>query len=103
MRSASELRVEPNVRTVRVARIVSCCAAGKIINSKTARSQAIGGIVEGTGNSEVTGIAIVVERLTISRQHGTRSDEYRFCRCRDRSDCLRNLLALRVRRSVQQE
>ncbi len=44
-----ELRVDPDLGTVRVARVVSAFAAGKIINPKTARSQAIGGIVGGLG------------------------------------------------------
>jgi xanthine dehydrogenase YagR molybdenum-binding subunit len=46
-----ELRVDPDLGTVRVARVVSRIAAGRIINPKTARSQAIGGIVGGIGMS----------------------------------------------------
>ncbi len=44
-----EVRVDPDLRTVRVARVVGGFAAGRIINPKTARSQAIGGIVGGLG------------------------------------------------------
>jgi xanthine dehydrogenase YagR molybdenum-binding subunit len=44
-----EVRVDPDLGTVRVARVVSRVAAGRIINPKTARSQAIGGIVGGIG------------------------------------------------------
>jgi xanthine dehydrogenase YagR molybdenum-binding subunit len=44
-----EVRVDPDFGTVRVARVVSGFAAGKIINPKTAHSQAIGGIVGGLG------------------------------------------------------
>jgi xanthine dehydrogenase YagR molybdenum-binding subunit len=44
-----EVRVDPDLGTVRVARVVSGFAAGRIINPKTARSQAIGGIVGGLG------------------------------------------------------
>jgi xanthine dehydrogenase YagR molybdenum-binding subunit len=44
-----EVRVDPDFGTVRVARVVSAFAAGRIINPKTAHSQAIGGIVGGLG------------------------------------------------------
>lgn len=44
-----EVRVDPDFGTVRVARVVSGFAAGRIINPKTAHSQAIGGIVGGMG------------------------------------------------------
>jgi xanthine dehydrogenase YagR molybdenum-binding subunit len=44
-----EVRVDADLGTVRVARIVSAIAAGRIINPKTARSQAIGGLVGGLG------------------------------------------------------
>jgi xanthine dehydrogenase YagR molybdenum-binding subunit len=44
-----EVRVDPDLGTVRVARVVSRIAAGRIINPKTAGSQAIGGIVVGLG------------------------------------------------------
>jgi CO/xanthine dehydrogenase Mo-binding subunit len=44
-----EVRVDPDLGTVRVARVVGGFAAGRIINPKTAHSQAIGGIVGGLG------------------------------------------------------
>jgi xanthine dehydrogenase YagR molybdenum-binding subunit len=44
-----EVRVDPDLGTVRVIRVVNVTAAGRIINPKTARSQAIGGIVGGLG------------------------------------------------------
>jgi xanthine dehydrogenase YagR molybdenum-binding subunit len=44
-----EVRVDPDLGLVRVARVVSGFAAGRIINPKTAHSQAIGGIVGGLG------------------------------------------------------
>ncbi len=44
-----EVRVDPDLGTVRVGRVVSGFAAGRIINPKTARSQAIGGVVGGVG------------------------------------------------------
>jgi len=44
-----EVRVDPDLGTVRVARVVSALAAGRIINPKTAHSQAIGGVVGGIG------------------------------------------------------
>ena len=44
-----EVRVDPDFGTVRVGRVVSGFAAGKIINPKTAHSQAIGGIIGGLG------------------------------------------------------
>jgi xanthine dehydrogenase YagR molybdenum-binding subunit len=44
-----EVRVDPDLGTVRVARVVAGFGAGRIINPKTAHSQAIGGIVGGMG------------------------------------------------------
>jgi xanthine dehydrogenase YagR molybdenum-binding subunit len=44
-----DVRVDPDLGTVRVARVVSAFGAGRIINPKTAHSQAIGGIVGGIG------------------------------------------------------
>ena len=43
----SQGEVDPDFGTVRVTRVVSGFAAGRIINPKTAHSQAIGGIVGG--------------------------------------------------------
>jgi xanthine dehydrogenase YagR molybdenum-binding subunit len=44
-----EVRVDPDLGTVRVARVVSALDAGRIVNPKTAGSQAIGGVVGGLG------------------------------------------------------
>jgi xanthine dehydrogenase YagR molybdenum-binding subunit len=44
-----EVHVDPNLGTVRVARVVSAVDGGRILNPKTARSQIIGGIVGGIG------------------------------------------------------
>ena len=44
-----ELRIDPVLREIRVSRHVGAFAAGRILNAKTARSQAIGGIVFGIG------------------------------------------------------
>ncbi|TYQ19966.1 UNVERIFIED_ORG: xanthine dehydrogenase, molybdenum binding subunit apoprotein [Zoogloea ramigera] len=46
-----EVRVDPEFGTVRVTRVVSAVAAGRIINAKTARSQVIGGVVWGIGQA----------------------------------------------------
>ena len=44
-----ELRVDAELGSVRVSRIVSACGAGRIMNEKTAHSQLSGGIVGGLG------------------------------------------------------
>jgi xanthine dehydrogenase YagR molybdenum-binding subunit len=44
-----EVRVDPDLGLVRVARVVSAIDAGRILNEKTARSQIIGGTVGGIG------------------------------------------------------
>jgi xanthine dehydrogenase YagR molybdenum-binding subunit len=44
-----EVAVDPDVMTVRVPRIVGAYGAGRIVNPKLARSQAIGGMVMGLG------------------------------------------------------
>ncbi len=46
-----EVRVDPEFGTVRVTRVVSAIAAGRIINARTARSQIIGGVVWGIGQA----------------------------------------------------
>ena len=45
----AEVRVDEELGVVRVTRIVSAVAAGRIINPKTARSQILGGVVMGIG------------------------------------------------------
>ena len=44
-----EVHVDPDLGQVRVARVVSAFAAGRILNAKTARSQYLGGIIWGIG------------------------------------------------------
>jgi xanthine dehydrogenase YagR molybdenum-binding subunit len=45
----AEVRVDPELGEIRVSRFVGAYAAGRILNRKTARSQAIGGITMGIG------------------------------------------------------
>jgi len=45
----AEVRVDAELGVVRVTRIVSAIAAGRILNPKTARSQILGGVVMGIG------------------------------------------------------
>ncbi|ARS48906.1 aldehyde oxidase [Ectopseudomonas mendocina] len=44
-----EVRVDEALGTVRVSRVVSAIAAGRVVNPKTARSQILGGVVWGIG------------------------------------------------------
>lgn len=44
-----EVRVDEELKVVRITRVVSAVAAGRIINPKTARSQILGGVVMGIG------------------------------------------------------
>jgi xanthine dehydrogenase YagR molybdenum-binding subunit len=44
-----EVRVDEELRIVRVTRVVTAVAAGRIMNVKTARSQILGGVVMGIG------------------------------------------------------
>jgi xanthine dehydrogenase YagR molybdenum-binding subunit len=45
----AEVRVDPDLAQIRVTRFVGAYAAGRILNMKTARSQALGGITMGIG------------------------------------------------------
>jgi xanthine dehydrogenase YagR molybdenum-binding subunit len=45
----AEVTVDPDLRTVRVPRIVAAYGAGRIVNPKLARSQALGAMVMGMG------------------------------------------------------
>jgi xanthine dehydrogenase YagR molybdenum-binding subunit len=45
----AEVRVDPDLRTIKVSRWVGAFDCGKVVNAKTARSQLIGGIVFGIG------------------------------------------------------
>lgn len=47
----AEVRVDPDLRLVRLSRFVGVYDAGRIVNPKTARSQAIGGIIWGVGQA----------------------------------------------------
>jgi xanthine dehydrogenase YagR molybdenum-binding subunit len=47
----AEVRVDPELGLVRLSRFVGTYDAGRIINPKTARSQAIGGIIWGAGQA----------------------------------------------------
>ena len=46
-----EVRVDEELGTVRVTRVVDAVAAGRILNPKTARSQILGGLVMGIGSA----------------------------------------------------
>ena len=45
----AEVRVDPDLAIVRIPRIVTAHAVGRILNAKTARSQIVGGVVWGVG------------------------------------------------------
>ena len=59
------VEVAVNVATaeVRVRRMLAVCAAGRILNPKTARSQIIGGMTMGVG-------AALMEHLVVDKRHG---------------------------------
>jgi xanthine dehydrogenase YagR molybdenum-binding subunit len=44
-----EVRVDPDLGLLRISRVVSAIDAGRVVNQKTARSQIIGGTVQGIG------------------------------------------------------
>ncbi|MCA9210420.1 MAG: xanthine dehydrogenase family protein molybdopterin-binding subunit, partial [Planctomycetales bacterium] len=58
-----EVCVDPDFGTIRIRRVVSGFAAGRIINPKTARSQAIGGVVMGLGMA-------LLEEVTHDQRNG---------------------------------
>jgi xanthine dehydrogenase YagR molybdenum-binding subunit len=58
----AEVRVDEQLGTVRVARVVQAIAAGRILNPKTARSQILGGVVMGIGMA-LTEAAMTDHRL----------------------------------------
>jgi xanthine dehydrogenase YagR molybdenum-binding subunit len=45
----AEVAVDPDLGTIRVRRMVSAFGGGRILNAKTARSQYLGGIIQGIG------------------------------------------------------
>jgi xanthine dehydrogenase YagR molybdenum-binding subunit len=47
----AEVKIDRDFGTIRVTRVVSAVAAGRILNPKTARSQVLGGIVMGIGTA----------------------------------------------------
>lgn len=47
----AEVRIDEDLGTLRAARVVSALAVGRLLNAKTARSQAVGGIVMGIGSA----------------------------------------------------
>jgi len=47
----AEVKIDPDFRSIRLSRIVSAVAAGRILNPKTARSQVLGAIVMGIGTA----------------------------------------------------
>ena len=61
-----EVRIDPDLREIRVSRCVGAFAPGRILNAKTARSQALGGIVFGIGMAllEETTVDLNVGRVT---------------------------------------
>jgi len=48
-RSFAEVKVDEDLGTIHVTRVVNAVAAGRILNPKTARSQVLGGVVWGMG------------------------------------------------------
>ncbi|MBU5223137.1 molybdopterin-dependent oxidoreductase, partial [Vibrio cholerae] len=44
-----EVRVDEDLGTIKVSRVVSAIAAGRVVNPKMARSQILGGVVWGIG------------------------------------------------------
>src|SRR6202023_1359244 len=47
----AEVRIDPDLGLVRLNRVVGAYDIGRVINPKTARSQAIGGVIWGTGQA----------------------------------------------------
>jgi xanthine dehydrogenase YagR molybdenum-binding subunit len=58
-----EVGVDSHTAEVRVRRMLAVCAAGRILNPKSARSQVIGGMVMGTG-------AALMEKLVVDTKRG---------------------------------
>jgi xanthine dehydrogenase YagR molybdenum-binding subunit len=58
-----EVAVDAHTAEVRVRRMLAVCAAGRIINPKSARSQVIGAMTMGVG-------AALMEELAVDRRHG---------------------------------
>jgi xanthine dehydrogenase YagR molybdenum-binding subunit len=58
-----EVAVDPYTAETRVRRMLAVCAAGRILNPKTARSQVIGGMTMGVG-------AALMEHLAVDKRQG---------------------------------
>jgi xanthine dehydrogenase YagR molybdenum-binding subunit len=58
-----EVGVDAFTRETRVRRMLAVCAAGRILNPKTARSQVIGGMTIGVG-------AALMEELVVDKRYG---------------------------------
>jgi xanthine dehydrogenase YagR molybdenum-binding subunit len=58
-----EVGVDMQTAEVRVRRMLAVCAAGRILNPKTARSQVIGAMTMGVGGA-------LMEHLAVDRRHG---------------------------------
>jgi xanthine dehydrogenase YagR molybdenum-binding subunit len=58
-----EVAVDAATGEIRIRRMLAVCAAGRIINPKTARSQVIGGMTMGAG-------AALMEALVVDKRHG---------------------------------
>lgn len=70
-----EVRIDEALGTLRVSRVVSAVAAGRVINPKTARSQILGGVVWGLGMA-------LQEETQVDHALGRRSGECRVPRHR---------------------
>jgi xanthine dehydrogenase YagR molybdenum-binding subunit len=60
----AEVSVDPDLGLVRLRRMVSAFAGGRILNAKTARSQYLGGIVQGIGMA-------LLEQTHLDRRYGS--------------------------------
>lgn len=58
-----EVAVDAATAEIRIRRMLAVCAAGRILNPKTARSQVIGGMTMGAG-------AALMEALVVDKRHG---------------------------------
>ena len=58
-----EVAVDAATGEIRLRRMLAVCAAGRILNPKTARSQVIGGMTMGAG-------AALMEELVVDKRHG---------------------------------
>lgn len=59
----AEVRIDPELGSIRVSRFVTAIGAGQIINAKTARSQLNGGVIAGIG-------MVLLEETLMDKEHG---------------------------------